>query len=146
MINAGFITRILQSNNIVTRKRTGNLSRSVQHTEWTQELIAYHLGDLQRKFGDGILTHGLVDNMDENHFWYDMDDAVVLARKGSDLIKYKDAFQGDKGMTMVFRVTGGVHAKLHDPFFIFENSMANYPIQRTPDNVPVCSYRTQRKA
>ncbi len=50
MINPRFITRILQSNCIVDRKRTGNLSPSVQHTEWTHKLIANYLCGLQRKF------------------------------------------------------------------------------------------------
>ncbi len=49
-------------------------------------------------------------------------------------------------MTLVFRVTGGVHVKLDEPFCVSENVSANYPIQVTPDNVPGYSYRTQRKA
>ena len=144
MINSAFVTRVLQSNHIVARKRTGSLSRSEQHTERLHRKIAYYLGEVQRKFEDGTFIDGQVENMDETHFWYDMDDAIVLARKGSETIKYKDVVQSDKGMTMILRVKSGVGAKIHDPFFIFENANANYPIQGFPDDV--LEVRTERKS
>ncbi len=49
-------------------------------------------------------------------------------------------------MAMLFRGTKGFYAKPHGPFFVFKNVTTNFPIQRTPDNVPGYSYRTQRTA
>ncbi len=64
MINSAFIKRVLHSNNIVLRKCTGNLVRSTAHIITTHKLIAYHLGEVRRKFEAGVYEEARIENMD----------------------------------------------------------------------------------
>ena len=112
--------------------------------ELTERLISYHLGKLMREFESGNLNENFVENMDETHFLYDLDDHYSITRRGSKSVDYTAVVSGGTGMTLALRLSGGPNSKLEAPFFIFKNENANYPIAESPDNVPGVSYRTQR--
>lgn len=143
LINSEFIRRFCDQNYIVRRKMSGNKSKSLEHKIWTDRLIAYHIGVIARGFNDGTFNENTIENMDETHFVYDLDDRLVLARKGTDST-YKEVVSGGEGMTLVLRLTGGPNAKIQAPFFIFKNALGSYPINGTPDNIEGVSYRSQR--
>ena len=48
-------------------------------------------------------------------------------------------------MTMVVRVTGGVHARIKTPMVIFTNANDSYPIQGLRDNIFGVTYRSNPK-
>lgn len=142
-ITVKWIDSFLNRHNIVTRKQSGSLTRSPAHTRYTEQLIAHHLGKLQRDFDSGVMDENMVENMDETHFIFNMDNHKTLGKRGAKKVNYVDVVQGGEGFTMVLRMTGGVNAKIEAPFLIFKNKQRNHPMRGTPDNVPGASYRTQ---
>ena len=64
-----FIDAFLSRFNIVQRVQSGSLLCSDAHVTYTKKKPAYHLGTLQRSFISGEYVDGLVDNMDETHFF-----------------------------------------------------------------------------
>lgn len=78
----------------------------------------------------------------ETHFVVNMDNKKTLGFKGQEKVDYADVASGGEGMTLVFRLSGGVNSKLEAPFMIFMNKNKNYPIIGVPDNVPGVTYRT----
>lgn len=94
-------------------------------------------------FGSGDLNEEYVENMDERHLVYDLDNRSMLAKRGS-AVNYKEVVSGSKGMTIAFRLIGGPNAQLADPFFIFQNARGSFPIRGVPDNLPHCTYRSQK--
>ena len=85
-----------------------------------------------------------MENMDETHFLYDLDDYYSITRRGPKSVDYTAVVSGGTGMTLVLRLSGGLNSKLEAPFFIFKNENANYPIAGSLENVPGVCYRTQR--
>lgn len=53
-----------------------------------------------------------------------------------------EAVARTQGMTMVFRISGGIQAKF-ESFVIFKHAKRAYPIRVSPDNIEGASYRTQ---
>lgn len=48
-------------------------------------------------------------------------------------------------MTMMVRISGGVHATIHPPMIIFKNSNGPYLIKGVPNTVPGVWYRSSKK-
>ena len=48
-------------------------------------------------------------------------------------------------MTMMVRITGGVHARIKTPMVIFTNANSSYPIQELRDNILGVTYRSSLK-
>ncbi len=142
-ISSRFIERYRERSNIVRRRMCSNRTRSLQFREWTDRLIAYHLGSVRNRFLTGDLLEEWAENA-ETHFCYDNDNRYVLSKRGS-ISSYKDFVSGTEGFTVVLRLIGGPNARIASPFFIFKNESGNYPILGVPDNAPGCSYRTQRR-
>ena len=88
----------------------------------------------------------MVDNMDETHFVFNMDDHKTLSFRRSNKVNYANEVSGCDGFTMVLRLRGGIDAKLMEPFFIFKNRDRNYPMVNLPDSIHGVSYRTQPRA
>lgn len=112
--------------------------------EFIYREVAYHLGQLHRGFRDGALNEDLVENMDETHFVFNVDNGHTLGFIG-DTTKYADVSSGGDAMTMVLRITGGRDSRI-EPFMIFMNKDGNYPIRGVPDDVTGVSYRSGPKA
>lgn len=72
----------------------------------------YHLGCLKRGFESRELEEGMVENADETHFVFNMDNGRTLGLKGDEHVKYADVVSGDEGITMMVNIMGGIHARL----------------------------------
>lgn len=96
-------------------------------------------------FESSELKEEMVENWDETHFVFNMNNGKTLGFVGDEKVKFADVSSGGEGITMLVRITGGPSAEIRPPFSIFENSQRNYPIQGVADNVPGVSYRTQPK-
>jgi hypothetical protein len=107
--------------------------------------VAYHLGDVGRRFKSGELDENMVENVDETHFILNMDDGKTLGFVEDDQIKYADVVSGGEGMTMIVRLTGGQCAFIQPPMMIFQSKNRSYPIRGVPDDVPGVCYRTGPK-
>lgn len=90
--------------------------------------MAYHMGILARQFHSRELHEDLCKNMDETHFIVNMDNGRTLGFRGDTEVKYTDMVSGGMGMTMVVKVTRGVHGRIAMPFIIFQNLQCSYPI------------------
>eukprot|EP00474_Spongospora_subterranea_P005517 CRZ05975.1 hypothetical protein [Spongospora subterranea] len=130
---------------IVLRHQTGKLAVSPAHHEHMEKLVAFHLGEVGRRFRSGDLDENLVENVDETHFVINMDNGRTLGFKGDDDVKYADVSSGGEGMTMIVRVTGGSNAAIQPPMMIFMNKSRSYPIRGVPDDVAGVCYRTGPK-
>ena len=106
---------------IVIRKRSGSLSRSPAQIRFIEKTVAYLLRQLQRLFDIGDLNESMVENMDETHFIFNMDNQKALEIQGVQKVNYADVVSGGDDFTMVLRLCGGVNVKLEDLFLISKN-------------------------
>ncbi|KAL3685112.1 hypothetical protein R1sor_003134 [Riccia sorocarpa] len=144
-INSRWIQSFQEHFNIVHRAQTSKLMVSQAKQERIERSVAVHLRMLAGQFQSGQLDENLLENTDETHFMINMDNGKTLGSRGDNDVKYDDVVSGGQGMTMVVKVTGGVHARIGTPFMIFANQDCNYPIGNVPDNVPGVAYRTTKK-
>ena len=79
----------------------------------------------------------MVENMDEAHFIFNMNNHKTLGFRRSKKVNYADVVGGCDWFTMVLRLKGGVDGKLMQPFLIFKNRDRNYSMMNLPDNVVV---------
>ena len=141
-----WVDAFLNRFNIVIRRQSGALSRSPSQTAFIERKVSYHLECLQRRFESNLSDENMVDNMDETHFIFNMDNHKTLGFRGSNKVNYADVVAGCDGHTMVLRLRGGIDAKLMHPFLIFKNRDRNCPMVNLPDNIDGVSYRTQPHA
>ena len=144
IIDKHFIERYCYTSNFVQRINSGNKKRSVEFTDQLEKSIPFHLGQIARSFSNGEINEDEVENMDETHFVFDLDNRKCLSFRGDQSVNYMGVVSGAEGMTVVLRVTGGVNSRIASPFFIFKSRAESYPIAGSPDNNPRVSYRTQR--
>ena len=138
-----WIDSFLYRFNIVIRKQSGCLTRSIARTAYIEKHVSYQLVRLKELFEDGTLDENYVENMDETHFVFNMDNHYTLGIRGVDSVNYADVVGGADAFTMVLRLRGGPNARLEAPFIIFKNRNSNYPMMNLPDNIEGVSYRTQ---
>ncbi len=102
---------LLDTHRIVTRRRTGNKSFSVEAELEMEQAMAYLLGTLKRNYDDG-LDNRCVENHDECHFLFDLDDGRCLDFVGTSTLTFAQIASAGKGFTVCLRVSGGVAARL----------------------------------
>lgn len=136
----------LASNRIVLRAQTGKLMVSPAKQEWIEKSVAFHMGVLKRGFECGELNEDCVENADETHFVFNMDNGRTLGFIGDNDIKYADVVSGGEPITMMVRISGGRRAAIHPPMIIFKNLKRSYPVRGAEDSVPGACYRTSPKA
>ena len=144
-ITCKWIQNFMEANNVVMRTQTGKLSVSPEKQEFIDKTIAYHLGDLKRKFEKNELDEDMIYNMDETHFVVNMDNKKQLCVRGEEEVKYADVVSGGEAMTMVVLISGGRKAKIEIPLLIFTNKNRSYLIMNLPDNQPGVAYRSGPK-
>jgi DDE superfamily endonuclease len=137
-----WILSFCERHNVVPRKVCGKLSISPEKQASIERAVAYHLGNLKRRFDDGSLHDDMVFNMDETHFVINMDDGKTLDFKGAETVKYNDVVSGGEGMTLVVKLRGGFGACIETPMIVFQNQKCSYPIRSLPDDVPGVTYRS----
>ena len=145
MLTLSCIQAFMARFNIVGRIQIRKLLVSLAKQTYIQQMIAFHMDELQRGFIQGDLHDDLVENVDETHFIVNMDNGRMLGFRGDDVVKYTDVVSDGLGMTMVVRVSGSSNGIIHSPFMIFQNDKCSYPICGCLDNVPGVSYRTAKK-
>lgn len=90
----------------------------------------------------GEYNEDYVENIDETHFIFNVDNSRTVGHRGDNSVKYADVVSGGESITMVVRITGGQRASIKNPMLIFSNNRSSYPIQGVPDNVPGVCYRS----
>lgn len=129
----------------VLRAQIGKLMVSPEKELLIEKSVAFHLGELKRGFESGLLNETRIENADETHFVFNMDNGKTLGLKGDRHVKYADVVSGGDPITMMVRLTGGPNARIDPPILIFKNDNRSYPIRGVPDNVPGVCYRSQPK-
>lgn len=99
---------------------------------YTEQCVAFHLGQIRDRFASGDLEEDFTHNMEETHIIINQSMGKVYGFKGHD-VKLMDVVSGTESLTLVLRVSGGPNAKLHEPFVIFANKTSSYPIRGVPD-------------
>ena len=90
------------------------------------------------------MDEALIENADETHFFNTEKDRRI-GMHGQESIKYAYVVSGGEGITMMVKITGGVHAMIEAPMLIFQNPNCSYPIRGVSDDVPGGFYRSRRK-
>lgn len=146
LIRPMWITRFMQSCNIVCRTQTGKLMVSPAKRELIDRQVAFHLGQLSRDLRSGSLREEDIYNSDETHFVVHLHSNRTLARRGENEVKYADVVSGDDGMTMMVTLGGGRDGTMPVPLMIFKNLSRSYPIRGLNDDVPGVAYRSSPKS
>eukprot|EP00171_Calliarthron_tuberculosum_P021226 IDg21226t1 len=102
-------------------------------------------GILKRAFNLNLLNEILIENADETHFVFNMDNGKTLGFCGAMEVKYGDVMSGGDPITTTIRLTGGLAAMIQPPMLIFRNKTRSYPIRGVPDDLPGVCYRTGPK-
>ena len=144
-ITPRFVQSFADRFRIASRAHNENFRVSPEKELQIQQDVARHLGDMKRMLTNGKVDENDIGNADETHFVINMDNGRTLGFSGEDDLKYTDVVSDGEGMTMVFRLSGGLDAKIEPPFMVFTNKDRNYPIRGTPDDVPGVAYRTGPK-
>jgi len=144
-IDIRWIQHFQTVNNIVGRAQTDKLMMSPTRQQHIDKQIAFHLGQLARKFRVGTLDGNLVENIDETHCKVNLDNGKTLGFRGDNDVKYADVVSDGMGMTLMIRLTGRPHARICNPCVIFQNASESYPIRGVPDDVLGVCYRTAKK-
>lgn len=144
-ISIRWIQNFMSSNNIVLRAQSGKLSVSPKKQLQIDRTIAFHLGFLKRAFESGELNEDTVENADETHFVFNLDNGKTLAFIGDREVRYADVVSGGQPITMMVRITGGKHATICPPMIVFQNMKRSYPIRGLEDNIPGVCYRSSPK-
>lgn len=93
----------------------------------------------------GRLNENYMENPDEAHLTFNMDNRKTLGVREDTTEKYADIVSGGGAMTMVACISRRLEAIIHPPFLVFKNIDRIYPKRRIPDNVPEVSYLTGTK-
>lgn len=75
--------------------------------------IAFHLGFLKRKFETGEICEDSIENADETHLVFNMDNGKKIAFIEDKEIKYVDVASRGEQITMMVRITGGRNATIY---------------------------------
>lgn len=118
---------------------------SNQAQKFVERRVAYFPGCISREFSSGTLIEDCVENVDESHLDFNVDNGKTLGFRGDNKMRYAEVVSGGEGMTMMVRISGGRRAVIENTFMIFKNRDCNYPIRGVPDYITGVSYRTGPK-
>jgi len=130
--------------NIVCRARTGKTSLSAGKIIYYKKRMAYLLGTIKREYDEG-LDENDVENLDETHMIFDMDNGRVLDFSGKKRVTYQEISAGGQGFTVVVRISARNGGRIEVPMVIFMNKDRSYPIGGVPDDVDGVFYRSSPK-
>lgn len=105
----------MECNDLVLRCQAGSLAVSPEKQLYIEKTVAYHFGKLKREFQFGSLIEDLMENADETHFVFNMDNGRKIGFRGDEDVKYADVVSGDEAITMIVCRTGDVHACIAAP-------------------------------
>ena len=110
--------------------QSGKLSWSLDKEIHVKMLIAFYLGVVQSGYLSGEYHEDYNKNIDEMHFFINMDDERTLGFCSDQEMKYTDMDSGGEAMIMVVHITRGRGAAIMPSMIIFKNQIQNYPICR----------------
>ena len=100
-----------------------------------------HIGCLQRLFESKLQDENSVENIDETHFIFNMDNGKITAILEAK-VNYSDMVSVCDGFTVFLKLRGGAYVKLMQAFLIFKNRDRNYPMTNLSDSIETVPYRT----
>lgn len=100
---------------------------------------------MKKGFDSGELDEDAMSDANETHFIVNMDNGKILGVSRDQEVKYEDVTSSEKGMTMLVRLSGGLHAVIQPPFMIFTNKDRSHPIRDVLDTVTGMAHRTGPK-
>ncbi len=59
------------------------------------------------EFESGQLNENQIENADETHFVFNMDNGRTVGFRSQEHVRYADVPSGNEGITMMVRITGG---------------------------------------
>ena len=145
LLSARWVQAFAERFRIISRAHTGKLLTSPSKEEFIEKEVAYHLCQLCRDFRAGRISENDIENADETHFVINYDNGRTLGFAGEDEVKYAGVVSGGERMAMVVRLSGGLNAKIENPFMVFMDANQSYPIRGVPDDVPGVSHRSGPK-
>lgn len=89
--------------------------------EFVEKSVSLHLVKLKGGFENGVLDEECIENVDETHFVFNMDNAKTLGFKGEDDVRYADFIPSGALMTMMVLLTGGKNTAIQTPMIVFTN-------------------------
>lgn len=107
--------------------------------------VAFDLGIMNRMLSSAEFDEKDLENADETHFIFDMENLRKLGIAGENEVKYADLVSGVEEIIVLIRVSAGRNGTIHPLFLIFMNKDINYPIRGTPYTVPGVAYLTGSK-
>ncbi|DBA02185.1 TPA: hypothetical protein N0F65_004820 [Lagenidium giganteum] len=96
-VNARWVRTFCERHDVIIRHARGKLAVSEEKKTSIERSIAFHLGELKRKFDSGELDDDTPLNMDETHFIINMDNKTTLDFRGRSRIKYHDVVSDPPG-------------------------------------------------
>ena len=135
----------MNAHKIVMRAQTGKLLTSPEQELRLEKAVAHHLGVLQRGFASGVFREENIENADETHFVFNMDNGKTLGFRGDMSVKYADVVSGGDPITMMVPLSGGPGAMIKPPMLVFKNINRSYPISGVMDNISGVCYRSGPK-
>lgn len=140
-----FIQRFMARNQSFLRSQTERLPASRAQEKHIDKRVSFHLGSMKRGFESGLFDEDNMENVDETHFTFNMDNGNTLGFRRDVVIKYADVVSGRDPINMMVRLSGGRGGMIQPPMLIFKNFNCTYHICGVADDVPGIWHRTGRK-
>lgn len=105
----------MNSNRIVLRAQTGELLTSPSKTLYIERSMAFYLGELKRWFEAKVYDENRIENAEEAHFVFNMENGKTFGFKGDPYVKYADVASGGDPITLMVRFSGGANARIKAP-------------------------------
>lgn len=144
VINKNFVRDSLMRYNIFWRVRTGKKKLSDTQIQQRNKEKAHHFGVLHLSYLEG-LSEADVENHDETHFTFYMENGRVSDFQGTTRLTYAELSSGLTNFTVCVRISGGPQCKLEPCMVVFQDKQRNCPISSAPDEISGVCYRTQPK-
>ena len=102
VIHAGWVQRVMERYNIVSRRKCGKLMISPAKQIIIEKQVAFHLGTVCHDFESRRLDEEFVENIDDTHFVVNVDNGRTFGFAGAQEVKYANFISGVHGMTFCF--------------------------------------------
>eukprot|EP00171_Calliarthron_tuberculosum_P022294 IDg22294t1 len=92
------IQAFMNRHDLVMRKQTGKLAVSPEKQLLIEKSVAFHLGALKRGFDSCELNKYFIENADEIHFIFNLDNGRTIGLKCDNHVRYADVVSGERGL------------------------------------------------
>lgn len=141
VISKNWIQNFKNRFNIVSRVRTSNTCLRDAKVQYYKKCMSHMLGNIKSDYDNGMKERD-VENLDETHMVFDMDNKRVLDFQGKKRITYSEISSAGQGFTLVVRISGTGGGQIEVPMVIFQNNLRSYPIATCPDDLDGVCFRS----